>query len=105
MLAFKRPGKPWFLVSSGVQCRVLAAVLANQLANQSGLANGGPRGRRKCRTSWTGSGNAVSGTAVYIDENGRRKSAGTYETQERAQAVAEQHESQCAAPARRDQPG
>jgi hypothetical protein len=32
-------------------------------------------------------------TAVYIDENGRRKSAGTYDTEERAQAVAEQHES------------
>jgi hypothetical protein len=27
-------------------------------------------------------------TAVYADENGRRKSAGTYDTEERAQAVA-----------------
>ena len=32
-------------------------------------------------------------TAIYSDENGRYKSAGTYDTQERAQAVAEQHES------------
>jgi hypothetical protein len=31
-------------------------------------------------------------TAMYTDENGRYKSAGTYDTQERAQAVAEQHE-------------
>jgi hypothetical protein len=32
-------------------------------------------------------------TAIYTDENGRYKSAGTYDTQERAQSVAEQHES------------
>jgi len=32
-------------------------------------------------------------TAVYTDEKGRRKSAGTYDTAERAQKVAEQHES------------
>ena len=31
-------------------------------------------------------------TAMYTDENGRYKSAGTYDTQECAQAVAEQHE-------------
>jgi hypothetical protein len=31
-------------------------------------------------------------TAMYTDENGRYKSAGTYDTDERAQAVAEQHE-------------
>ena len=31
-------------------------------------------------------------TAMYTDENGRYKSAGTYDTRERAQAVAEQHE-------------
>jgi hypothetical protein len=29
---------------------------------------------------------------MYTDENGRYKSAGTYDTEERAQAVAEQHE-------------
>jgi hypothetical protein len=34
----------------------------------------------------------VRHTAMYTDENGRYKSAGTYDTQERAQAVAEQHE-------------
>ena len=32
-------------------------------------------------------------TAVYTDENGRRKSAGTYDTEERAQNVAKQHQS------------
>ena len=31
-------------------------------------------------------------TAMYTDENGRYKSAGTYDTHERAQTVAEQHE-------------
>jgi hypothetical protein len=30
--------------------------------------------------------------ASYLDEDGRYKSAGTYETQERAQAVGDQHE-------------
>ena len=42
-------------------------------------------------------------TAMYTDENGRYKSAGTYDTQERAQAVAEQHERQQCAYARRGQ--
>ena len=32
-------------------------------------------------------------TAIYTDENGRYKSAGTYDTAERAHTVAEQHES------------
>src|SRR3984893_15376246 len=32
-------------------------------------------------------------TAIYTDENDRYKSAGTYDTHERAQTVAEQHES------------
>jgi hypothetical protein len=31
-------------------------------------------------------------TAMYTDENGRYKSAGTYDREERAQQVAEQHE-------------
>jgi len=30
--------------------------------------------------------------AIYLDENGRYKSAGTYDTQERAQAIGDQHE-------------
>lgn len=36
--------------------------------------------------------NGVRYTTVYADENGRRKSAGTYDTEERALQVAEQHE-------------
>ena len=32
-------------------------------------------------------------TAVYTDENGQRKGAGTYDTEERAQKVAKEHES------------
>ena len=70
----------------------LAAGLANRFPNQSAS-----------RTRAEGQGevpyvidrarkSGVRYTAMYTDENGRYKSAGTYDTQERAQAVAEQHE-------------
>jgi integrase len=92
MMRFKRPGEPGFLVSSVVQWRALATALANQFANQNGPSAGQRAGLvpyviERIRK------HGVRYTAVYSDENGRRKSAGTYDTEERALQVAAQHES------------